>query len=114
MTYFTKPFFTLVYAIQDIYPLVILLDIIGIVMILFKERFEPRTFVFWLMIIIVLPIIGFTTYLLTGCTLYSTEHFSRKAEKDRSILSDVPKDAVVGLDMGNGLDYAVTDRKSVV
>ena len=108
MTYFTKPFFTLVYAIQDIYPLVILLDIIGIVMILFKERFEPRTFVFWLMIIIVLPIIGFTTYLLTGCTLYSTEHFSRKAEKDRSILSDVPKDAVVGLDMGNGLDYAVT------
>ena len=52
MTYFTKPFFTLVYAIQDIYPLVILLDIIGIVMILFKERFEPRTFVFWLMIII--------------------------------------------------------------
>ena len=41
MTYFTKPFFTLVFAIADIYPLVILLDVIGIIMILFKEKFEP-------------------------------------------------------------------------
>ncbi|MGN0098604.1 MAG: PLDc N-terminal domain-containing protein, partial [Candidatus Methanomethylophilaceae archaeon] len=64
MTYFTKPFFTLVFAIADIYPLVILLDVIGIILILFKEKFEPRTFVLWLMIIIVLPVVGFVMYLL--------------------------------------------------
>ena len=106
MTYFTKPFFTLVFAIADIYPLVILLDVIGIIMILFKERFEPRTFVLWLMIIIVLPVAGVLLYLVLGCTLYSTKRFDRKAEADRAILSEVPEDAVHGLDMGDGLDYA--------
>ena len=106
MTYFTKPFFTLVFAIADIYPLVILLDVIGIIMILFKEKFEPRTFVLWLMIIIVLPIAGFLSYLVLGCTLYSTKRFDRKAESDRRFLSDVPADSVHGLDMGDGLDYA--------
>lgn len=112
MTYFTKPFFTLVYAIQDIYPLVILLDIIGIILILFKEKFEPRTFVFWLMIIIVLPVGGFVLYLLTGCTLYAGKKFSRKAEADRNLLSVTPEDAVDGLDMGNGLDYAVSGNST--
>lgn len=108
MTYFTKPFFTLVFAIADIYPLVILLDIIGIVLILFKERFEPRTFVLWLMIIIVLPIAGFLLYLTLGCTLYSAKRFGRKAEADRGMLSEVPEDSVHGLDMGDGLDYATS------
>ena len=106
MTYFTKPFFTLFFAIADIYTLVILLDVIGIIMILFKERFEPRTFVLWLMIIIVLPVAGFLLYLVLGCTLYSTKRFDRKAEADRAILSEVPEDAVHGLGMGDGLDYA--------
>ena len=108
MTYMTKPFFDLVYSIVDIYPLVILLDVIGIIMILFKEKFEPRTFVLWLMIIIVLPIWGFVLYLLLGCTLYSTKKFKRKFELDKEILGPHPEHAVAGLDTGNGLDYAVS------
>ena len=112
MTYMTKPFFDLVYSIVDIYPLVILLDIIGIILILFKERFEPRTFVIWLMIIIVLPVWGFVIYLLLGCTIYSRKKFKRKWEEDSRILSPKPKDTVVGLETGNGLDYAVRGNTS--
>lgn len=82
MTFLTRPFFTLVFAIADIAPLVIALDLVGILLILFKERMDPRTFILWLMIIIVFPIGGFILYLLLGCTLYSRRLFSHKREAE--------------------------------
>ena len=93
MTVLTKPFFTLVFAIADIAPLVIAVDLIGILMLLFKERMEPRTFVMWLMIILVLPIAGFILYLMFGCTVHARHVFGRKRSAETAMFEGESDDA---------------------
>lgn len=82
MTFLTTPFLTLAFAIADIAPLVVALDVAGIALMLFGERMEPRTFVLWLMIILVFPVGGFILYLMFGCTMYSRHVFGRKMSSD--------------------------------
>lgn len=112
MTYITKPFFTLVFAIVDIYPLVILLDLIAILLMLFKERHEPRTFILWLMIVIVLPIAGFVLYMLFGCTLYSERKASRKQCADGEYLGSPGSHAIDSEEQIAGTDYAVCGNRT--
>lgn len=79
----------MVYAIQDIALPVIILDLIGIFLILFKERYDPRSFILWLMILIFLPVFGFLAYLMWGCTLFEKHRFNRKYLSDRELLGPV-------------------------
>lgn len=102
MTVLTKPFFTLVFAIADIAPLVIAVDLIGILMLLFKERMEPRTFVMWLMIILVLPIAGFILYLMFGCTVHARRVFGRKRSAEAVMFDGESDDAPGWISGGAG------------
>ncbi|MBE6514174.1 MAG: cardiolipin synthase [Thermoplasmata archaeon] len=92
MSYFTRPFFALVEFFWDVLPLVVVIDIIAIFLLIFKEKMDPRSFAFWIVIIIVFPFIGFALYLVYGCTLYSISIFGRKFGGDREMgIMDDPR-----------------------
>lgn len=82
MTYLTVPFFTYVFAVIPVWPAWLAVNLIAMYMLLFKERFDPRTFVFWVAIVFVLPFLGFALYLLWGSTLHMRRDGERKESDD--------------------------------
>ena len=92
MSYFTRPFFALVELFWNVLPLVVVIDLIAIFLLIFKEKMDPRSFAFWIVLIIVFPFIGFALYLVYGCTLYSISIFGRKFGRDREMgIMDDPR-----------------------
>lgn len=88
MAFVTTGFITFLTVYWSILPLVAVLDLIGIVIILFVDRLDPRSFVFWLMLIIVFPIGGLLLYFIFGNNFYSDRYFRRKLEVDRMYIDD--------------------------
>ena len=86
MAFVTTGFITFVTLFWSILPFVAVLDLIGVITILFVDRLDPRSFVFWLMVIIVLPFVGLLLYFMFGNHFYSDRRFRRKLEKDRPYL----------------------------
>jgi cardiolipin synthase len=84
MTYVTRPFFILVETFWPVLPLVVAVDIMAVYLLVFRERMDPRSFAFWMVLCIALPFAGFASYLLFGCTLYAGRMYGRKAEADRA------------------------------
>ena len=96
MTYLTVPFFTYVFAIAPVWPAWLAVNLFALYLLLFKERFDPRTFVFWVAIVFVLPFLGFVLYLLWGSTIHMRMDGERKEECDERYMvgesDDVPED----------------------
>ncbi len=113
MTYFTRPFFTLVETFYTVLPLVVIIDLIAIYLLIFKEKMDPRSFAFWIVLVIVLPFLGFALYLIYGCNLYSTSIFGRKLGRDREFgLMDDPR--IRGADtptFGNDVRFYTGDEQ---
>ncbi len=92
MSYFTRPFFLLVETFWTVLPLVVVIDVIALYLLIFKEKMDPRSFAFWTALIIVFPFVGFALYLIYGCTLYSGSIFGRKLGRDREMgIMDDPR-----------------------
>ena len=107
MSYFTRPFFLLVETFWTVLPLVVLIDLLAVYLLIYKEKMDPRSFAFWIVIIIVFPFIGFALYLIYGCTLYSATIFGKKLGRDREMgLMDDPR--IKGADVptnGNSVEF---------
>lgn len=82
MTYLTVPFFTYVFAIAPVWPVWLAVNLLAMYLLLFRERFDPRTFVFWVAVVFVLPFIGFALYMLWGSTIHMRRDGERKQESD--------------------------------
>ena len=93
MSYFTRPFFALVETFWAVLPLVVAIDLLALFLLIFKEKkMDPRSFAFWVALIVVLPFLGFALYLLFGCSLYSVSIFGRKFGGDRAMgIMDDPR-----------------------
>ncbi len=95
MTYLTVPFFTYVFSILPVWPLWLATNLAAMYLLLFRERFDPRTFVFWVAIVFVLPFLGFLLYLGWGSTIALRRDGARKESEDRRFMQgesdDVPE-----------------------
>ena len=83
MTYLTRPFFEFIFTVAPYAVPLLAVDLVALYLMIFRERFEPRTLIFWVAIVIVVPFAGFALYMLFGSTLVSRRVFGRKSEDDR-------------------------------
>ncbi len=86
MTFLTVPFFAYIDAILPVWPAVVVVDVVALYLLLFREKFDPRTFIFWVAAVFVLPFVGFVAYLLWGCTLLVRRHGRLKLEGEASYM----------------------------
>ncbi len=73
-------------------PIIVLIDTFLIMMLLFWERSDPESILIWVIVLILLPIIGFILYMFFGQTFYSERTFKKKARKDGGIEEKLLKD----------------------
>lgn len=117
MTYLTVPFFTYIYAVLPVWIPLAIVDAVAMYILLFREKFDPRTFVFWVAIVFILPFLGFVMYLLWGCTLFIDHDGRRKTEADAPLLagtSDAPAEerALANLLDASGSDICTSGNRA--
>lgn len=100
MTYLTRPFFDFLFAVAPYGLPLLVIDLLALYLMIFKERFEPRTLIFWVAIVIVVPFLGFALYMVFGNTLFAGRTFGRKSADDRRFMDadghgEGPEDAKV-------------------
>ena len=76
MSYLTKPFLGFIFALEPVWLPLLLVDVFAILLMVFAERFNPRTLIFWISVVVIVPFAGFLLYLLFGSTLYSRWRFT--------------------------------------
>ena len=86
MTYLTRPFFDFLFAVAPYGLPLLAIDLLALYLMIFKERFEPRTLIFWVAIVIVVPFLGFALYMVFGNTLFAGRTFGRKSADDRRFM----------------------------
>ncbi len=69
---------------ENIVELVIILEIILILTMIFWERNGSRKMTTWIIVILLLPVVGFFLYLIFGQTFYSQYAFVKKGEQDKA------------------------------
>lgn len=85
MSFLTKPFLGFVFAVEPIWLPLLILDLATIAVLVFKERMDPRSLIFWIATTVILPGLGVVLYLLFGCTLISDRMFGRKRSQDEDL-----------------------------
>lgn len=71
---------------SDLVMLFVVLDIVAIFIMLFLEKYDPRVFVTWLILLIFLPPVGFILYLYMGATFYNRHRFTPKNITDTQMM----------------------------
>ena len=73
-------------VISDIVMVIVVLDIIALFIMLFLEKYDPRVFVTWLIVLILLPPVGFILYMYMGSTIYNRRKFIPKNISDTNLM----------------------------
>lgn len=98
MTFLTRPFFTFIFAVEPVWLPLLVVDLIALLLLIFAEKLNPRTLIFWIAVVIVVPFVGFVLYLVFGSTIYSRWRFGRKHERDgRYRDAEPPADSDTGM-----------------
>ncbi len=72
--------------ISDLVMVVVIFDIIALLIMLFLEKYDPRVFFTWLVILILLPPVGFILYMYMGSTIYNRRKFMPKNITDNQLM----------------------------
>lgn len=117
MSYLTRPFLGFIFALEPVWLPLFVVDVIALVVMIFAERFNPRTLIFWISLVVIVPFAGILLYLAFGSNLYTRWRLSgRKRSEDERFLGgegDVPPegDAVrAGCLEGLGADVYTSDN----
>lgn len=79
-------FLEVVNVLSDIFLVFVLIDIIGLFLLMFLEKYDPRTFLSWLILLIFLPPVGFILYMYMGYALYKRSQFKPKNITDTQLM----------------------------
>ena len=94
MSYLTRPFLGFIFALEPVWLPLFVIDVIALVVMIFAERFNPRTLIFWISLVVIVPFVGILLYLAFGSNLYTRWRLSgRKRSEDERFLEgegDVP------------------------
>ena len=66
--------------------IVIIVDILACIVVVFLERRNPQTAITWLLVMILIPIVGFILYLFFGRHLYGAHIFNKKTKADLEMM----------------------------
>lgn len=80
-------FLTYTNTISDVVMVIVILDIIALFIMMFLEKYDPRVFVTWLIVLILLPPVGFILYMYMGSTIYNRMKFMPKNVTDTQLMS---------------------------
>ena len=86
--FITNQFFAIVMPFAPVIGLVVVLDVIGICLLILSEKFDPRTFVCWLIALLFIPLFGFLIYVMFGCTWFNRKAENRKGSAERQVSGD--------------------------
>ena len=70
---------------SDLSTLIYIISILLVLIMIFLERTDPKTILFWTCILLLIPVIGFVFYLFFGQTFYRKRQFSVKNLSDEEI-----------------------------
>ena len=59
MSYLTKPFLGFIFALEPVWLPLLLVDVFAILLMVFAERLNPRTLIFWISVVVIVPFAGF-------------------------------------------------------
>ncbi len=66
--------------------IVIIVDILACIVVVFLERRSPQTAITWLLVMVLIPLVGFILYLFFGRHLYGAHIFNKKTEADLKMM----------------------------
>lgn len=73
-------------VISDLVMVIVVFDIIALFIMLFLEKYDPRVFVTWLIVLVLLPPVGFILYMYMGSTIYNRRKFIPKNISDTQMM----------------------------
>ena len=94
MTFLTDQVIAYVTFVLPIWVPLLIVDVLALVVMIFVERLDPRSLIFWITMVVILPFAGVVLFLLYGSTLYADWRYQRKSEADRRFLDgeqDLPE-----------------------
>lgn len=86
MTASVDEFLSYTNYISDLVMVIVVFDIIALFIMLFLEKYDPRVFVTWLIVLILLPPVGFILYMYMGSTIYNRRKFIPKNINDKNLM----------------------------
>ena len=94
MTFLTDQVIAYVTFVLPIWPQLLVVDLAALAVMIFWERLDPRSLIFWITMIVILPFAGIVLFALFGSTLYSGWRFERKSRDDERFFTDrfVPRE----------------------
>lgn len=72
--------------VSDLVMLIVVFDVLALFVLLFLEKCDPRVFVTWLILMFLLPPVGFILYLYLGVSIYNRRRFEPKNVTDTQIM----------------------------
>ncbi len=75
--------------ISDFVMFLVVVDIIGLFILMFMEKYDPRIFITWLIVLILVPPAGLILYMYMGSTIYNRRKFTPKNITDREMMNAV-------------------------
>ena len=77
-------------TLSEIVSIIVIFDIAALLVLMFLERYDPRVFVTWLVMLILAPPVGFILYMYLGATIYNRTPPSTTAGSSRRRTSPTP------------------------
>ena len=86
MTFLTDQVIAYVTFVLPIWEPLLVVDVLALIVLIFVERLDPRSLIFWITVIVILPFAGIVLFALFGSTIYASRRFGRKSADDQRFL----------------------------
>ena len=73
-------------VVSDMVMVIVVADIIALIIMFFLEKYDPRVFMTWLILLMFLPPVGFILYMYMGSTIYNRRKFMPKNITDAQLM----------------------------
>ena len=98
--------------LDNIVPMIYLMDLVLMLALFVLERSNPSRALFWMMALLLLPVIGFVLYLFFGQSFYSRYAFRPKGTTD-AIVDEMSQKGVEAIENYGGTDWDSRMAKSI-
>ena len=99
-------------VLSDLVMVIVIADIIALFIMLLLEKYDPRVFLTWLIVMVLLPPVGFILYMYMGSTIYNRRKFMPKNMTDRQLMEGAEIQSGI-LEQDLGKDPSKADEYSM-
>ncbi len=80
-------------VLSDLVMVIVVADVIALFVMFLLEKYDPRVFLTWLILMVLLPPVGFILYMYMGSTIYNRRKFMPKNITDTQLMKAVEHQA---------------------